>query len=97
MRPLSLLPPPSLLTQWNDFDLRRGSAEYRLYQLNSNMAEHLASGDVSPRVRARFKNFVMQLPIFPCTPLGVTKALTWSPLPNLKLDLGEEGGFECVS
>lgn len=73
--------------QWDDYDLRRGSAEFRLFHLNTKYAEYIDSGDVHPRVRSRFKNFVMQLPILPCTPSGVKKALTWSPLPNLKLEL----------
>lgn len=73
--------------QWDDYDLRRGSAEFRLFQLNSKFAEYVDSGDVHPRSRSRFQNFVMQLPILPCTPSGVMKALTWSPLPNLKMDL----------
>jgi len=73
--------------QWGDYDLRRGSAEYRLYDLNGRMAERMSSPEPPPQIRARFKKFVMQLPLFPCTASGVTKALNWTPLPNLKLEL----------
>jgi len=73
--------------QWNNYDLRRGSAEFRLFHLNAQMADYLDSGDIHPRYRATFKNFVMQLPLFPCTPKGVMRALAWSPLPNLRMEL----------
>ena len=57
------------------------------------MADYLDSGDIHPRYRATFKNFVMQLPLFPCTPKGVMRALAWSPLPNLRMELGQHRAF----
>ena len=61
------------------------------------MADYMDSGDIHPRYRATFKNFVMQLPLFPCTPKGVMRALAWSPLPNLRMELGQHKAFSGVS
>ena len=73
--------------QWDDYDLRRGSAEYRLYHLQDCIADQMTNPELHPKTISRFKRFVTQLPLFPCTPSGVSRALNWSPLPNLNLDL----------
>jgi len=74
--------------QWQDQDMREWPARDRFRCINDKMDEVAAYGaELHPRVRNQISQFVLQLPIFPCTPLGLSKALAWTPLPNLKLTI----------